>query len=181
MALALDKSVLKRGNYTGNYTVPFCLGDPSLLLRHISVQSPTLGLWGLLWDYLIPEEGSLFRSCLQSRGQFCICNCLTLRQSLDPSNPVVSISESCVFFPGQCLSAHICLTDSKGIYFKYPFISSLGKLPNSLLFPSQIIFLQMVAPGPCEILVKTFNPSGSSRMLYGCHMAAVRGYNSRCM
>lgn len=92
-------------------------------------------------DYLMPEEGSLFRSCFQSRSQFCICNCFTLSQSLvlgsaGPSNSVLPISKSCMFFPGQCLSGHIYLSDSKGIYFKYPFISSPGKLPNSLLFPS---------------------------------------------
>lgn len=149
----------------------------SLLLRHIRVP-----FWASqVWDYLMPEENSLFRSCFQSRGQLCICNCLTLRQSLDPSNSILSISKSCMFFSRQCLSGHICLTDSKGIYFKYPFISSPSKLLSSLLFLSQIIFLQMVAPGPCEILVKTFNPSGNSQMFYRCHLAAVMGYNSRWM
>lgn len=96
----------------------------------------------------MPYKGSPFRACFQTRGQFCICNCFIQSQSLVlgvqiPLTLFCQSVEAVCSSSGQYLRGHIYLSVSKGMHFKYPFFSSPGNPPNSLLFRCQIVFLQM--------------------------------------
>lgn len=134
-------------------------------------ESPS-GPFGTIWCLIRP----LLRSCFQIWVQFWICNYFLMSWSL-----ILGVQIPLILFhqtedyahssPGWCLRGHIHFSDSKGMYFKYPFS------------PAQVIYLAHCcssvslysdgdSPGP-ETLGKTFSPLTTDRclqLLWGnCH------------